>query len=156
MAARELSVLVPARIRPYCDPTLRAREEDTVSQSLYERIGGEAAIMAAVDLFYAKVLANGLTRPFFEGLDIEAQIRKQIAFMSWALGGPESYKGRDLTTAHAHLVRNNGLSDAHFDAVVGSLEQTLQELGVERMLIDEVLALLGSTRADVLGRGSSG
>lgn len=127
-----------------------------MSKSLYERIGGEAALMAAVDLFYAKVLANDLLRPFFKGLDMEAQVRKQIAFMSWAMGGPESYKGRDLTTAHAHLVKNLGLADAHFDAVAGCLEATLREMGVERGLIDEVLGRIGQTRSDVLGRGSSG
>src|SRR5262245_48406379 len=107
--------------------------------------------MAAVDLFYAKVLKNDLTRPFFVGLDMEAQVRKQIAFMSWAFGGPESYKGRDLTTAHAALVRSKGLTDVHFDAVAGSLAETLRDLGVERALIDEVLALLEQTRGSVLG-----
>jgi hemoglobin len=120
--------------------------------SLYERIGGEAAVMAAVDIFYAKVLANALTRPFFEGLDMQAQIRKQVAFMSWAFGGPVEYRGRDLTAAHAQLVRSKGLSDAHFDAVARCLEETLLELGVERPLIDEVLQLVGTTRAAVLGR----
>jgi hemoglobin len=123
-----------------------------MTKSLYERIGGEAALMAAVDLFYAKVLANDLTRPFFDSLDMQAQIRKQIAFMSWAFGGPESYKGRDLTTAHAHLVKAKGLSDAHFDAVAGCLEQTLSELGIERALIAEVLGVVGTTRDAVLGR----
>src|SRR5262245_2843917 len=125
---------------------------DARKKSLYERIGGEAALMAAVDLFYTKVLANELTRPFFESLDMQAQIKKQIAFMSWAFGGPESYKGRDLTTAHAHLVKAKGLSDAHFDAVAVSLEQTLLELGVERALVDEVLGVVGQTRDSVLGR----
>jgi hemoglobin len=122
-----------------------------MERSLYERIGGEPALMAAVDLFYAKVLANELTRPFFEALDMEAQIRKQIAFMAWALGGPDAFKGRDLKTAHADLVKKKGLSDAHFDAVAKSLEEALQELGIERNLIDEVLAIVGSTRAAVLG-----
>jgi hemoglobin len=123
-----------------------------MGQSLYERIGGEAAVMAAVDLFYAKVLANEVTRPFFEALDMQVQIRKQIAFMSWALGGPESYKGRDLTTAHAQLVKTKGLSDVHFDAVAASLEETLLELGVERALVDEALGVVGQTRNSVLGR----
>ena len=43
--------------------------------SLYERIGGEPAIMAAVDLFYAKVMNDTLTRPFFDGLDMNAQVQ---------------------------------------------------------------------------------
>ena len=57
--------------------------------SLYERIGGEAAVMAAVNLFYSKVLADETTKPFFIGLDVKSQIKKQIAFMTWAFGGPE-------------------------------------------------------------------
>ena len=75
-----------------------------MSQSLYERIGGEAAVMAAVDLFYKKVLEDELTRPFFAGLDMAAQSRKQVAFMMWAFGGPEPYKGRPLREAHKKLV----------------------------------------------------
>src|SRR5687767_12327147 len=107
-------------------------------ESLYERLGGETAIMAAVDLFYKKVLADELTRPFFEGLDMNAQIAKQIAFMAHAFGGPEYLKGRDLRTAHASLVAR-GLGDQHFDAVAGHLRSTLNELGVAQPLIEEAL-----------------
>lgn len=120
--------------------------------SLYEKIGGDDAVTAAVGLFYEKVLADELTRPFFDGLDMEQQVRKQIAFMSWALGGPSEYRGRDLRTAHAGLVRNRGLDDRHFDAIAGHLQATLEELDVPRDLIAEALGLIASTRAEVLGR----
>jgi hemoglobin len=120
--------------------------------SLYERIGGEPAIMAAVDLFYAKIMKDELTRPFFDGLDMDAQVQKQIAFMSRALGGPVEYQGRDLRGAHARLVREKGLSDGHFDAVAGHLRSTLEELGVQTALIDEALTAIGGMREQVLGR----
>jgi hemoglobin len=81
-----------------------------------------------------------------------AQIKKQVAFMSWAFGGPVEYRGRDLTAAHAHLVKAKGLNDTHFDAVAGCLKETLLELGVEASLIGEVLQLVNTTRAAVLGR----
>src|SRR5215831_16219599 len=122
-----------------------------MSAPLYERIGGQAAVMAAVDLFYEKVLADDLTRPFFAGLDMAAQTKKQVAFMAWAFGGPEEYKGRDLRSAHAPLLKR-GLGDAHFDAVAKHLEATLTELGVARDLIDEALTLVAGTRNEVLGR----
>jgi hemoglobin len=122
-----------------------------MTSSLYERLGGEAALVAAVDLFYEKVLADEITRPFFVGLDMAAQTKKQLAFMTWAFGGPAEYRGRELRTAHAGL-RSRGLSDLHFDAVVGHLEATLRELGVGDVLIAEVLALVGGTRNDVLNR----
>ena len=124
----------------------------TDERSLYERMGGEAAVMAAVDLFYRKVLADDLTRPFFEDLEMDAQIKKQVAFMTWAFGGPATYRGRDLRTAHAKLVQQKALSDVHFDAVAKHLQATLKELGVDDGLIAEALTIVGGTRNEVLGR----
>jgi len=108
--------------------------------------------MAAVDLFYKKVLDDELTKPFFVGLDMDQQIRKQIAFMTVAFGGPNEYKGRDLRAAHAGLVKNRGLGDAHFDAVAKHLTETLTELGVAQPLIDEAIGIVATTRDAVLGR----
>lgn len=51
-----------------------------MSQSLYERIGGEAAVNAAVDIFYRKVLADDRISRFFEGVDMEKQAAKQRGF----------------------------------------------------------------------------
>ncbi|MBC7803248.1 MAG: group 1 truncated hemoglobin [Candidatus Parcubacteria bacterium] len=123
-----------------------------MKQSVFDRIGGEAALIAAVDLFYAKVLADPLTRPFFQALDMPAQSRKQVAFMAWALGGPAEYKGRNLRAAHSGLVAAGGLTDSHFDAVTAHLKATLEELGVAADLVAESLAIVGSTRSDVLNR----
>jgi hemoglobin len=120
--------------------------------ALYDRIGGEAAVMAAVDLFYRKVLDDELTKPFFEGLDIVAQTRKQVAFMTWAFGGPNEYRGKPLREAHAALVRDRGLGDEHFDRIAHHLEATLQELGVPAPLVAEALTIVGAQRGEVLGR----
>ena len=120
--------------------------------SLYERIGGEQAVMAAVDLFYAKVMQDEVTRPFFDGLDMNGQVQKQIAFMSRALGGPVEYQGRNLRSAHARLVNEKGLSDAHFDAVATHLRATLEELGVQKDLVEEAMTAIGGMRDEVLGR----
>jgi len=119
--------------------------------SLYERLGGEAAIEAAVARFYDKVMDDPKLAPYFDGYDIVALLRKQIAFMTMAFGGPNNYTGRDLRTAHAGLVKR-GLGDAEFDAVAGHLKATLEELGVSEALITEVLTIVGGTRNDVLSR----
>jgi hemoglobin len=68
-----------------------------------------------------------------------------------AFGGPHNYTGQDMRNGHAHLVAR-GLNDSHFDAVAENLSATLQELGVTQALIDQVMAIAGSTRNDVLGR----
>jgi hemoglobin len=116
--------------------------------SLYERIGGEAAVDAAVDKFYDKVLADERITGFFENLDMVAQARKQKAFLTMAFGGPHNYTGRDMRMGHAHL----GLTDEHFDAVVENLAATLAELGVADTDIQEVAGVAESVRDDVLNR----
>lgn len=122
-----------------------------MSQSLYEQIGGEAAVNAAVDIFYRKVLADDRISRFFEGVDMEKQAAKQKGFLTFAFGGPHRYTGKDMRQAHAHLVKQ-GLNDSHFDAVMENLAATLQELNVPQNLIAEMAAIAESTRNDVLGR----
>jgi len=119
--------------------------------TLYQNIGGQPAVEAAVDIFYRKVLADDHISHFFEGVDMDHQIAKQKSFLTMAFGGPVNYTGQDLRRGHAHLVAR-GLNDAHFDAVVGHLGGTLAELGVAPELIAQVAAIAESTRADVLGR----
>lgn len=119
--------------------------------SLYEQLGGQPAVDAAVDIFYRKVLSDDHISHFFDGVDMERQIGKQKAFLTMAFGGPHNYTGLDMRRGHAHLVAR-GLTDSHFDAVAGHLSATLQELGVAQELIDQVMAIAGSTRNDVLGR----
>ena len=123
-----------------------------MAETLFDRLGGEAAVMAAVDLFYAKVLADPVTAPFFEGLDMNKQTAKQVAFMVRAFGGPETMQGRDLRSAHAGLVKDRGLGDVHFDAVAKHLQATLEDLGIAAPLITEALTIVASTRDAVLNR----
>lgn len=122
-----------------------------MSQALYEKIGGEAAVNAAVDIFYRKVLADDRISQFFEGVDMDKQAAKQKSFLTMAFGGPHNYTGKDMREGHAHLVER-GLNDSHFDAVMENLGATLKELNVPDELIAEAAAIAESTRDDVLGR----
>ena len=124
---------------------------EEASLSLYDRIGGAAAVEAAVDVFYDKVLNDYRINRFFDGIDMNAQAVKQKAFFTMAFGGPNTYTGADLRTAHAGLVKL-GLGNDHFDAVMEHLGATLQELNVPAELIAEAAALAESTRKDVLGK----
>lgn len=121
--------------------------------TLYEQIGGAAAVDGAVDLFYRHVLSDDRIAHFFDDVDMERQAQKQKAFLTMAFGGPHNYTGADMKRGHAHLVKR-GLNDSHFDAVAENLGKTLQEMGVAQNLIDQVLAVAESTREDVLGRSA--
>ncbi len=122
-----------------------------MTESLYERIGGEAAVNAAVELFYQKVQDDYRINRFFDNTDMAKQIAKQKAFFTMAFGGPNEYNGKNLRDAHARLVKR-GLDDSHFDAVMEHLGTTLVELNVPEDLIAEAAAIAESTRNDVLGK----
>lgn len=116
--------------------------------SLYEKIGGEAAVDAAVDVFYRKVLADDRISRFFDDIDMDRQRVKQKAFLTFAFGGPANYSGKDMRTAHAKM----NLTEDDFNAVMENLGGTLQELGVPDELIAEAAAIATSVKDDVLNR----
>lgn len=119
--------------------------------SLFEQIGGQPAVEAAVDVFYRKVLTDDRISRFFDDIEMDAQIAKQKAFLTMAFGGPARYSGKDMRAAHARLVAK-GLDESHFNAVVENLGATLKELGVGDAQIAEVVKIAESVKADVLGR----
>ncbi|WP_297311125.1 group 1 truncated hemoglobin [Neptuniibacter sp.] len=123
--------------------------EEEKEMSLYERIGGEAAVDAAVDIFYRKVLADDRISHYFDDVDMDGQAAKQKAFLTMVFGGPHSYTGMDMREGHKHL---KGLNDTHFDAVLENLAATLTELGVPASDIEEIAAIGNSVRDDVLNR----
>lgn len=155
--------MVPGGIHPHafkcasgvpCGSPEATRNSNTNEASimgLYEDLGGAAAVDAAVDIFYRKVLKDERISRFFTGVDMTKQAAKQKAFLTMAFGGPNNYTGLDMRNGHAHLVKQ-GLNDSHFDAVVQDLGATLKELKVPDHLIAKVAAVAETTRNDVLGR----
>ncbi len=121
------------------------------AQTLYQQLGGEAAVDAAVDVFYRKVLSDERVSLFFDDVDMDRQIAKQKAFLTMVFGGPVAYTGKDMRTGHAHLIER-GLNDSHVDAVIEILGESLREVGAPEHLIAKVAAIAESARADVLNR----
>lgn len=119
--------------------------------SLYDELGGEAAVNAAVDIFYKKMIADARVNRFFFGVDMAQQVAKQKAFLTMAFGGPHNYTGLDMRQGHARLV-DQGLNDQHVDIVIEHLGNTLKELGAADNLIAQVAAIAEGARNDVLGR----
>lgn len=121
------------------------------ARSLYEELGGEAAVDAAVDVFYRKVLSDDRVSHFFDDVDMDRQIAKQKSFLTMVFGGPVAYTGKDMRTAHAPMI-DRGLNDSHVDAVIEILGESLREVGAPEHLITRVASIAESARADVLNR----
>ena len=87
--------------------------ENKTKMSLIQKMGGpEAAsgiLIPAVELFYAKLLADERISHYFQGIDTERLKQKQVQFLAYVFGGPEAYVGRDIVEAHADLIKNKGV-----------------------------------------------
>ncbi|HYE20583.1 MAG TPA: group 1 truncated hemoglobin [Tepidisphaeraceae bacterium] len=123
----------------------------SAEKTMYEQIGGQPAVEAAVDLFYRKVLTDDRVSRFFDDVDMDRQSAKQKAFLTMVFGGPANYTGLDMRRGHLHLIAR-GMDDSHVDAVIELLGETLAELGVPAELIGKVAAVAESVRDDVLDR----
>lgn len=118
--------------------------------SVFDLLGGDRRQLRAVTAgFYQRVCADPLLTGFFAGVDMDRQARMLAEFLAMAFGGPHAYSGRDLRSAHAALT---GLTDEHFDRVVGYLADTLADFGVSHPDTQTVAAVAETLRDDVLNR----
>lgn len=114
--------------------------------SLYDQVGGNTAVKAAVTVFYNRVLADETLAHWFEGIDLSRLRAHQRAFLAAALGGPELFAGRDIATAHAGM----NITDEAFDTIIQHLAATLHDLGASDDLVAEVRSRLEALRVDVV------
>lgn len=77
----------------FADEASRAKFSQDRKNSLYEKLGGKAALDAVIDAFYVKVLADERIKHIFDDINMHRQIRKQKEFLAAAFGvrsrGPE-------------------------------------------------------------------
>ncbi|MFE9692290.1 group 1 truncated hemoglobin [Micromonospora sp. NPDC005806] len=125
--------------------------EETTPVSHYERIGGAAAVKAAVELFYDKVLADPELAGYFSDVNMSEQRRHLALMLAVVLGGPNEYAGRGLAEAHQPL----GIPAAHYAKVGEHLTTTLTELGVPGDIIADVQVVLGQVQDQVVSAGNA-
>jgi hemoglobin len=119
--------------------------------SIYDAIGGQGALNAAVERFYERVTADPELASFFDGKDLRSLKVHQAAFLAQAMGGPIGYNGRGLQQAHGHLK----IEQRHFDAVARHLAGTLQEFAVPDAVIGTIMERVGPLSSQVVNTPSS-
>jgi len=114
--------------------------------SIFERLGQEQGIRAAVDDFYGRVVGDPQLTQYFDGVDLRKLRGHQTALLVQVTGGPAAYSGRDLAAAHDRL----GITPEDFDRVVGHLVATLTSFGVAAEDIGSVGEALGAHRDEIV------
>ena len=132
--------------------TVRAAEE---KKSLYDRLGGAYAIATVVDVFIEKLLvndtlnANPAIRAARDRVP-KAGLKFQVtALVCQVTGGPQTYNGRSMKDAHRHL----NITEAEWDAMARDFVAVLDQFKVPKAEQDELLAIVGSTRGDIVAGG---
>ena len=115
-------------------------------KSLYERLGGQGAIVAVVDDFVGRVAADNRINKFFGKTDIPRLKRLLVEQICAGTGGPCTYTGRDMKSAHAGM----GINDAQFNALVEDLVKSLDKFKVPEKEKGELLGILGPMKPSIV------
>jgi hemoglobin len=110
--------------------------------TLYQRLGGQAAIGAVVDDTLANVATDPRINRRFANSDTARLRAGLIELLCDRTGGPCTYRGRNMADAHEGM----NIRDDEFDALVDDLVRALDKHRVPAREKDELLSLLGRMR----------
>ncbi len=115
--------------------------------TLYDRLGGAAAVGTVVDTFTARVHGDTTLAPLFRGVDMDNFKRLMRELICQGTGGGCSYSGRSMAAAHQGL----NVTEDQFNTVVGYLSETLDQFNVPAQEKNELLTILGGMKGDIVG-----
>jgi hemoglobin len=126
--------------------TMESSGTMTSDRSLYDRLGGKAAIAAVVENFIGRVAADNRINGKFANANIPRLKTRLTEQICQASGGPCTYTGRDMKSSHAGM----GITGEEFDALVGDLVATLNNFKVGEREKNELLGALGPMKNDIV------
>ena len=116
------------------------------TKTLYDRLGGKAAITAVVDQFVTNVADDKRINARFSTTDIPRLKKNLVDQVCMASGGPCTYSGRDMTTTHAGMK----ITTADFNALVEDLVASLNKFKVSETEKKDLLGILGPMKKDIV------
>jgi len=122
------------------------RAERQKAKPLYQRLGGERAIRAVVTDIIELHVTESITSPLFVGVDKQKLVDHVVNWLCQAAGGSETYTGRDMVNAHAHL----HMTDVHFTAAGEQIVRCLKKYNVPEPEIQEVMCAIIAHHDDVI------
>lgn len=116
------------------------------NDQLYKAFGEKAGLIALMDDFMVRLLADPRTGPHFKPAN-QQRVKEQLVDQLCALsGGPCVYKGADMKSSHANL----DIKKSDFHALVEVLQQSMDARGIPFRRQNEMLALLAPMNRDII------
>jgi hemoglobin len=116
------------------------------NDQLYKAFGEKPGLVALMDDFMVRLLADPRTGPHFRPSN-QQRVKEQLVEQLCALsGGPCVYKGADMKSAHANL----DIKKSDFHALVEVLQHSMDARGIPFRKQNEMLALLAPMNRDII------
>jgi len=129
-----------------------AHAEEQSEPSLYDRLGGVYAIASVMDDFIERLLVNDTLNAnpaIKEARDRvpKAGLKFQVtALVCQVTGGPQTYIGRSMKAAHAHL----NITEPEWQAMEADFKLTLDKFAVPEAEQQELFAIVAGTKPDIV------
>lgn len=117
-----------------------------MSETLYERLGGESGLSSIVRDVITNHMNNPKIKTRFQDSDSDKLHRLSLEFFGMGSGGPQKYTGKDMKEAH----RGMNINEEEFLAVIDDVINALDKNGIEGTTKNEVLGILYSLKGDVV------
>jgi hemoglobin len=121
-----------------------------LSQSFYERAGGEKTFNDLVSHFYALVAVNPILRPMYPDNDLHGAAQRLQMFLSQYWGGPTTYSDQ---RGHPRLRRRHApfnISKVEHDAWLLCMKEAVDGLELTDDLRDELWQYLEAAAAAMI------
>jgi len=119
----------------------------TEPPSLYQRLGGRAAIEAMVTDAIGNISADTRINQRFHDLDAAKLSKNLVDLVCERSGGPCVYAGKDMSAAHDDMF----IRDDEFDALVEDMVKSMDKFKIPAREKAELLAFLGKTKNAIVG-----
>lgn len=129
-----------------------ASPSQSQEKTLYDRLGGAYSIAAVVDDFIERLLVNDVLNANPAIKEARDRVPKAglkfrvTALVSQVTGGPETYAGRSMKEAHAHL----HITEAEWQAMVAEFKKSLAKFKVPEPEQKELVGIVESTKKDIV------
>jgi hemoglobin len=118
-------------------------------KTLYERLGGYDAIASVANDLLPRMQADSQLARFYQHRGEDGLRRSRqllIDFLVSSAGGPLYYTGRNMKITHKGMK----ISERDWSAFLGHLNTTLEALQIPQAERNEVVALMQSTKPDIV------
>ena len=117
-----------------------------VEGSLYDRLGGAAAIMAVTRAFEQRAGMDDRINQKFARTDLDRLAKEFADLVCQNTGGPCPYGGLSMPEAH----KNMGVTNGEFDAFLEDLAAVMDDFKVGKAEQEEVMKKLMPMRGEIV------